>query len=673
MTLWRMHRHDLHRLRQEVTDDIIQLIEDMEEITQQWWHHLKPHVRQVYWDPELAQRTQIPVFLHLLKSLGYPAMMDITEDLNCGFSILRELPPGPGWRPRTDNKYSFPIDETAFRTLNNAYIDKKLRAARPDPCWNVLLQEVMQEVALGRMDGPFCGPNSWAQTCVAPPGLTLQECPDQALTASVSFSVTQTDKVRRCEDFRRSHHNDLLLVKDTPNHHDISTHITMSWAFFQEQEQRTTWCQDLNSAYRQWPLRTPSDAFTLLICPFGATLWRHNCLPFGAAGSVWSFNRAGDAMSFASRRLWLAPITHYVDDCSCTEAESTNQSSYEAFETTFKHLGLRMKPKKAQPPSTKQKILGVILYHGPQEVEVQPCPERARRMTIQLQTILDSNQLEPDAAHRLAGKLLFLQSSSFGQVGRATLGPIYARAANNQPDPRNQLTHALRTALRTVIALINNTEPRRVPFNPTVHTVVLYTDAFFKQGERVYKIGNPNIPQRWSVNNCHRYLNGWGYVVTIGGATFYEHGQVPSQVLRKFCSRRAYIYFLEILAHFLAIFATRRMGSSNVLAYIDNKAGHSALVKGYGRDPTINNLLAYFWNYNHVLQLNTHFEWVCSANNISDEVSRGSFQTAQQLGWTQLHTDFSAFYDILIKASEDLEYAAASAAYDLLSINHASH
>ena len=376
LALWQLHRHDLHRMRQEVTKDIIQLIDDMPDLTDQWWADLRPHVRRVYWDYELQQRTQIFVFLHLLSSLGYPAMQDITEDLNDGFSIIRELPSGPGWRPRTDNKYSYPIDETAFRQLNKVYIDKKLRASQPDPCWKTLLQEVLQEVAMGRMDGPFHGPNHWVHRCVAPPGLVLKKCLDQSLTASVSFSVTQTDKVRRCEDFRRSHHNGLLLVRDTPHHHDISTHVTLSKAFFDELEDRTTWCQDLNSAYRQWPLKTP-DAFTLLICRFGATLWRHSCLPFGAAGSVWSCNRAGDAMSFAfaSRHLWLAPITHYVDDFSCTEAASTNESNYEAFERTFKHLGLRMKPKKAQPPSPEQKI---ILQHGQREVEVRPCPDRAQ-------------------------------------------------------------------------------------------------------------------------------------------------------------------------------------------------------------------------------------------------------------------------------------------------------
>ena len=230
--------------------------------------------------------------------------------------------------------------------------------------------------------------------------------------------MVQVDKVRRCEDFRRSHHNDLLQVWDTPHHHDISTHISIAKAFSDLHHQCSTWCQDLNSAYRQFPLKCPSHAFTILMCPFGATLWRHHCLAFGASGSVWSFNRAADAMTFVARRLWLSPVTHYVDDFSCTEATATNESSYLAFETTFKHLGLRMKAKKAQPPNTQQKVLGVILQHQEQAVQIATCPQRACRLSTQLQEILDRNYMDSDTAHRIAGKLLFLQTSAFGQVAK---------------------------------------------------------------------------------------------------------------------------------------------------------------------------------------------------------------------------------------------------------------
>ena len=431
LRLWAIHRHDLYRLRDEVTEDVLDLIQEMQPLTDQWWDSLEPHIRQVYWDKELQQRTQIPTFLHLLKSLGYPATETLEKDLTDGFDIIGQIPPGPGWRPRTDQKYSFPIDMPAFRLLNQAYINKKLRQQRPDPCWRTLLKEILQEVDLGRMDGPYTGPDHWKTPCHAPSGLVLKPCPDQSLASSLSFAVVQVDKIRRREDFRRSHHNDLLQVWDTPHHHDISSHISIAKAFNDLGHPCSTWCQDLNSAYRQFPLKCPSHAYTLLICPFGATLWKHHCLAFGASGSVWAFNRAADAMTFVAR-LWLAPVAHYVDDFSCTEAAATNLSSYQAFETTFHHLGLRMKAKKAQPPGTEQKVLGVVLKHQDHAIEIATCPNRAERLTAMLQEILDNNYLDPDTAHRVAGKLLFLQLAIYGQVGKATLAGRQHTAGTTQ-------------------------------------------------------------------------------------------------------------------------------------------------------------------------------------------------------------------------------------------------
>ena len=665
LDLWQMHRHDLHRLHTEVTEDVIQMIEEMQHETDTWWSSLAPHIQQVYWDQELKQRTQVPAFVSLLRSLGYPATDTLATDLTEGFDIIGALPPGPGWRPRTDQRYSYPIDEQAFRTLNQAYISKKLRQQRPDPSWETLLQEILHEVQIGRMDGPFLGPDHWPSECTAPPGYQIRPCPDQNLASSLSFAVIQVDKTRRCEDFQRSHHNDLLQVWDTPHHHDISTHISVANAFYRMGQQCSTWCQDLNSAYRQFPLRTPSHAFTLLICPFGATLWKHHCLAFGASGSVWSFNRAADAMTFVARRLWLAPITHYVDDFSCTESSDTINSSYTAFEQTFQHLGLRMKVKKAQPPCAQQKVLGVILQHRENSIEVATCPSRAQRLTVQLNEILSQNQLDVDMAHRLAGKLLFLQTATFGQVGKAALAPIYARAANTQPDPHQQLTHALRAAIQTILALIQNASPRVVPFTNSTPTSIVYTDAFFQQGDRLFKVGSGPIPTQWSPKKCQSYVNGWGYVVTIQGQTYYANGAVPSYVLQRFCSRRAFIYFLEILAHFMALYGLQGRLTSKILAYIDNKAGHSAILKGYGRDVTINNLLACLWSYHQLLSLQTHLEWVSSNNNISDGVSRGDLQLAHDLHWQPVAMDYEPFFQILINAADDLQYAAGTAAQDL--------
>ena len=71
---------------------------------------------------------------------------------------------------------------------------------------------------------------------------------------------------------------------------------------------------------------------------------------------------------------------HYVDDFSACEPTSTIESGYRAFELVFQVLGLRMKPKKAQPPAASQKLLGVQLTLEPHRAVLSPHPDRLQKI-----------------------------------------------------------------------------------------------------------------------------------------------------------------------------------------------------------------------------------------------------------------------------------------------------
>eukprot|EP00439_Symbiodinium_sp_Y106_P074700 s2007_g14.t1 len=53
---------------------------------------------------------------------------------------------------------------------------------------------------------------------------------------------------------------------------------------------------DLQNAYRQWAVKHPGHCGTFLPSAAGTTLWFHFAMCFGAAASVWNFNRAADAV-----------------------------------------------------------------------------------------------------------------------------------------------------------------------------------------------------------------------------------------------------------------------------------------------------------------------------------------------------------------------------------------
>ena len=76
-----------------------------------------------------------------------------------------------------------------------------------------------------------------------------------------------------------------------------------------------------------------------------------------------------------------------------------------------------------------------------------PTAKRLQKILGLIQTATAENRLSPDAAHRLAGKLNFVNQTVFGKVGRAALAPIYARSSAQSGD-QCDLTPGLRPPQR---------------------------------------------------------------------------------------------------------------------------------------------------------------------------------------------------------------------------------
>ena len=259
-----------------------------------------------------------------------------------------------------------------------------------DPEWQTMLQEILQEIGIGWMRGPFSAPDHRPRKCIAVHshagfGACLP-LPTQEIKVAGAFSVTQVGsdgkkKVRRCEDYRRSFHNSTITVEDVPAHDTIHTYIGVLQRLHAKGIPTEVWCQDLWAAYRQFPVREPNEAFTLLATPNGPMLFCHSVLPFGAASSVWCFNRCVDALGFLARSVLLILMTHYVDDVGGPDAAFSSKSSFWAFQELCDILGMRLKPSKAQPPATRYKLLGVLLEILPDGILLSPSPDRVEKVT----------------------------------------------------------------------------------------------------------------------------------------------------------------------------------------------------------------------------------------------------------------------------------------------------
>ena len=631
----------LPRMRTEIVDEVERMAMDRHDDTVRWWKNLPQHVAQVYWDNEHSQISQIPLLLDLLGQAKMPGLGDLSEDLQRGFEVTGKIHEGAGWMPRADGRYEHPVSQESFLKNNRQYTLAKLSKNRTDPQWAVMLKELEVELQKGRMSGPYEAPDWWPVKTTSIGSKTLQPLPRQDICTSFCFSVQQTDKVRRCEDFRRSGHNSTVVASDVPHHHDIKTFVDLALTDFGTQECAMVWAQDLNGAYRQFPVRDPDDCYCVLMTPHGPILLRHHAMTFGAVSSVWNFNRAADAFTFLSRRLLATAVGHYVDDFIGVEPTSSVHSGYDQFTRLTRVLGLRMKEKKALSPAASQKVSGIVLTIETEQVTLAPHQDRCAKTPTTIQKAIQSNVLQSEVAHKLAGKLVFLTSTLFGQLGRAALQPLYARAHGlSQEGHGDQLNGPLRSALMTLQNLLQEIQPRVIPRKMQEPVVVIYSDAYFVLEGRTLSPGSDNIPTQWHKTKCHTYENGWGFVIHHEGTTYYSAGRIPTWVIKRFCTRKAYIYFLEMAAQFLAFLACRSLNRRMLLSFIDNTSGFFALKKGYCKDLPICNLIALVWRVLAHHGWHLHLEWVQSEFNISDQVSRHNFDEMHSMGaqWLDLNT-----------------------------------
>ena len=156
---------------------------------------------------------------------------------------------------------------------------------------------------------------------------------------------------------------------------------------------------------------------------------------FGAAASVWNFNRAADAVQMLLRSLLLVLLGHFVDDFNGVDAADLADSAHHAVADFFALLGLQTKPSKAQAPAKRHVVQGVELSIRPEGVELSPTAQRTQKILGQIDGALARDSLSPDEASRLAGRLTFLSQSTFGATGRAAIKPLYSRAATQRPTP----------------------------------------------------------------------------------------------------------------------------------------------------------------------------------------------------------------------------------------------
>ena len=710
---------DLDNWRQQVIDDLQELVLEVQADSEAWLLQLPEHIRRAYshgisrhaeLDPSKAFQA-LPTLI-LLRLLDFPQWQQLAQELSFGFQMMGPLPTGPNWLPRTDKKYAHPEDRSSFMRANNAHIERTCLAKPRLEHWETMLKEITEEWDLNRIDGPFKAPETWPLKTVSPDEVKWPLYDAKGpIFAAKSFAISQIGsddqaKIRRGEDWLRSAHNSTVQALDQPTHHTVqdfaelgvaTNHVLHATARdvlrcplldlwlcwpqppdstldaslrFLQSDTCILWPllsgNDHEGAYRNFPLRYPEEAYLMLWTPEGLTLWRHNVLLFGSTASVWAYNRMGDVMCFLSRSLGMVPMLHYVDDYGSVDAPPVAQSAFHFFVDFNALLNLRTKPSKAQEPATTHKMQGVDITMGAKAITVAPTVSRKAKLTKELQRCADNNEMSPDVAGRSAGKLVFIGTTTFGRVGRAPTKQLYQRQHMPAHIPI-QLTNALEVAIRTIISLLATVKPRTVSCDGARQGDVIYADAFFQMGDDMKAVHQATLepgydPKTLTVN---KFRNGWGAVWMPAGDTSVAglaiRGEVPPNMLQRFATNKAYIYFLEAFAQIITAFFFCTVMDDLATMFIDNEAAKHAIIKGYCRERAMCNLLGCFWCLCGHTGLTPWMERVTSEANPSDEISRDVWDMVFSEKWTVLKIDLQPTIRIFNMLAEDSEFAHKSA------------
>ena len=237
-------KYQIHNWRSALLTEIQELRDDMTDETNTWLNALQPHVRAAYTHTDTKQVVQVPLLLHLMDRLDLQDTHNLTEDLTMGFGMMGTLHSGDNWPRRQDSRYQAPTTVDEFRLQNREHILRCLRRP-PQPQAATLLQEILMETKMGRVEGPFHAPSWWTRPAVAPAGRQLQPLPTDDPFIANAFAILQTgadgqEKVRRGEDWRRSGHNATVQVNDAPVHHTIDDFVALAQLLIHHRD-RASW------------------------------------------------------------------------------------------------------------------------------------------------------------------------------------------------------------------------------------------------------------------------------------------------------------------------------------------------------------------------------------------------------------------------------------------------
>ena len=426
------------------------------------------------------------------------------------------------------------------------------------------------------------------------------------------FSSKGQKKIRCIDDFSASLINSAVGVPETLHHEHVDDLAQLLEKLGTRGHRPQLLKADFHKAYRSVPVH-PDDSplADILVYDTDNCRWviaQQRALPFGAVAAVYGWERVGSALTGIIRQRIGIPFLRYVDDLFTALPPMLAQQARVSLEEILDCLGFALAPEKTEGPSDSLTILGVQVVIEDKQARFFPEPAKAARWITDIKAALNDNSLSPGEANKLAGRLNFASSTTFGRVGMAHIRPLYHRAHGRRGSSGRKLYQLhldtpIKKALRWWLHLLQHRH-----LEATVHftrqhtdTHILYTDA----------TGDGHLGS--ALYDTEARCLGW------------SAGQTPQWMHHRLHKRKTQINAHELIAaHWgLEDFSDTIRGST-VHLYVDNTAAEHIARKGSSKSADLNQIAGSLWLLAAELHIHLHLHRVPSKSNPSDAPSRGT-------------------------------------------------
>ena len=329
-------------------------------------------------------------------------------------------------------------------------------------------------------------------------------------------------------------------------------------------------------------------------------------MPFGAASSVFAWDRVGAALVRIARFILKIPLLRYVDDLFSAERPDCIEQCRDCVVRLVRALlGPTSVSDKKVCSGLPLEVLGVVVDADDQGMSFWPSADKVSKWSAQIAGALDAKHLSNGDCKKLAGRLSWSAQHVFRRLGRALLRPLY--------NPSRGITWTLKieSSLQWWLEVLDLRLQQKVPWAlPCTRPVQLFCDAR----------GTP--PRLAAV------------IYTHDGESFFTDMVPPQQLLDFFLDRRdSQICGLELCAMALGLCTFSRQCYGQKLHVWSDKCGsENATKRGSAKAWDHNHVVHAMWVKAAALRCHMVVDRVPTEVNIADLPSRMEYALLRRMG-----------------------------------------